>query len=207
MEDAPISLGKLYGEVIETVWFTYIYATVIPVGAMVTVVGLGLHFWADKYNLLHRSSLFGEVSGKMCLRALKLLDITLIMRPLGSLIFDFQIKNSYTNESIICAAIALVFILLPMDGILSRIHGEEFLLEEKSYQEVKDKFVVNYKTLHPIILKKKMLLQSELSGLNFFAFNNKFKKKLSKKVTMSIEMAVTPTKGSEAGNSVREILI
>lgn len=72
------------------------YATVIPIGAMVTFLGLCIHYWVDKYNLLHRSSIFTEVSGKMCLRALKLLDVTLIMRPFGSLIFDFQIKSGYT---------------------------------------------------------------------------------------------------------------
>lgn len=59
---------------------------------MVTVVGLSFHYWVDKYNLLNRCTIYSEISGKMCLKALKLLDITLIMRPIGSLIFDFQIK-------------------------------------------------------------------------------------------------------------------
>lgn len=34
------------------------YASVIPVGAMVTFLGLCIHYWVDKYNLLHRSSIF-----------------------------------------------------------------------------------------------------------------------------------------------------
>lgn len=70
----------------------------------------------------------------MCLRALKLLDVTLIMRPFGSLIFDFQIKSGYTIESIVCAGVAVVFVVLPWDRILGCFHGEEFLLEEKSYK-------------------------------------------------------------------------
>lgn len=91
---------------------------------MVTLVGLIFHYWVDKYNLLHKTSIYSSISGKMCLKALKMLEITLIMRPLGSLVFDFQIRNSYTKESIICASIALVYVLLPMDKILSAIHGE-----------------------------------------------------------------------------------
>jgi hypothetical protein len=131
---------------------------VIPVGAIVTFFGLCLHYWVDKYNLLKRSSIYSEVSGKMCLSALKLLDIALIMRPIGSLIFDFQIKDRYTIESIVCASVAFVYILLPMDKILECFHKEEFFLEEKPYREVKERFVSNYKTLHPIIAHKKILL-------------------------------------------------
>jgi hypothetical protein len=102
---------------------------VIPLGAMVTFFGLIFHYWVDKYNLLNKSSLESEVSGKMCLKALKLLDISLIMKPLGSLIFDFQIKKSYTIESIVCASIALIYIILPVDKLLTFFHSEDFLLE------------------------------------------------------------------------------
>lgn len=66
----------------------------------------------------------------------------------------------------------------------------------------------NYKTLHPIVAHKKMLLQSELSNLNFFSFNNKLKKKLSKKVSMTIEMSLlTPKKGEPSASSAKEVLI
>jgi hypothetical protein len=89
---------------------------------MVTFVGLSFHYWVDKYNLLKKNSIFSEVSGKMCLNALKLLDISLIMRPAGSLIFDFQIKNGYTIESIVCASIAFIFIIMPVNKILACFH-------------------------------------------------------------------------------------
>lgn len=61
----------------------------------------------------------------------------------------------------------------------------------------------NYKTLHPIVSHKKMLLQSELSNLNFFSFSHSLKKKLSKKVSMTIEMSLlSPTK-SQPGQSAK----
>jgi len=89
---------------------------------MVTLVGIIIHYWIDKYNLLQKSSLSNAVSGRISIQALKLLDITLIMRPVGSLIFDFQIKNSYTIESIVCTGVALLYIMLPMNDIIQKIH-------------------------------------------------------------------------------------
>jgi hypothetical protein len=64
-------------------WFTFLYATLIPMGAFLTIIGLSLYYWVDKFNLLRRSSLKNNISGKMAIRNLKLLDLTLLLRPLG----------------------------------------------------------------------------------------------------------------------------
>ena len=59
----------------------------------------------------------------------------------------------------------------------------------------------NYKTLHPIVSHRKMLLQSELSNLNFFSHSHALRKNLSKKVSMTIEMALlSPPKSQSSTN-------
>ena len=73
-------------------WFVYLYSTLIPIGAVIIVIGLFFYYWVDKYNLLRRSKVHGKVSGHFIQTSLTLLDITLIIRPLGSLIFDYQIR-------------------------------------------------------------------------------------------------------------------
>lgn len=56
MEDTPYEMGKRYAEVIETMWFTFLYSTSIPVGAFISMLGLMIYYWVDKYNLLRRST-------------------------------------------------------------------------------------------------------------------------------------------------------
>lgn len=63
MSDNPYSMGKQYAEIIETLWFTFLYATMIPLGAFITMIGLTLYYWVDKFNLLRRSSLLNNISG------------------------------------------------------------------------------------------------------------------------------------------------
>ena len=63
MEDSEYDIGKRYAEIIETMWFTYLYASIIPIGACISIVGLTLYYWIDKYNLLRRSTLSIEVQG------------------------------------------------------------------------------------------------------------------------------------------------
>jgi hypothetical protein len=64
-------------------WFTFLYATLIPFGAMLSLIGLSIYYWVDKYNLLRKSSLKANLSGDMTFFSLKLLDFTLILRPIG----------------------------------------------------------------------------------------------------------------------------
>ena len=86
-------MGKRYAEVIESMWFTFLYATLIPSGAFFTIVGLGLYYWVDKFNLIKRSSVGHEISGDLAVVSLKLLDFTLILKPIGEMIFDRSIRN------------------------------------------------------------------------------------------------------------------
>lgn len=46
-------------------WFTFLYITIIPVGAIFSCLGLLAYYWVDKYNLLRRSSIEGQVSGDL----------------------------------------------------------------------------------------------------------------------------------------------
>ncbi len=83
MMDYPASLGKLFSETIETIWFTYMYSTVIPLGGILVLVGFAINYWIVKFNILKRSSIDHQVSGKFIMMALTLLDFSIIMKPAG----------------------------------------------------------------------------------------------------------------------------
>lgn len=59
----------------------------------------------------------------MAMVSLKLLDITLIMKPIGEIIFDSGIRDHIQIESIILTCIAFFYICLPMDSILGCLHS------------------------------------------------------------------------------------
>jgi len=99
-------------------WFTFLYSTLIPVGAVLTCIGLGLYYWTDKYNLLRRSSITGNISGKLIQTSLTLLDITLFVRPIGTLVFDAQLRDVYLPSTIVMICVSVVYILLPKDKLI-----------------------------------------------------------------------------------------
>ena len=60
------------------------------------------------------------------MKAIKLIDFTLVLRPTGKLIFDSQIRSAIAWESIVCLILGVIYLLLPMDSILDFFHEEKF---------------------------------------------------------------------------------
>ena len=79
-----------------------------------------------------------------------LLDFTLILKPVGELLFDSQIRETHTNMSIVCLCIGVIYVLLPVNRLLDFLHSEEFDLAEQTFAEMKESFPFNYDTLHPL---------------------------------------------------------
>ena len=84
-----------------------------------------------------------------------LLDFTLILKPAGEIIFDFQIRDGVSTASIVMIVIGFIYMALPTDQILQFFHHEKFKNEEKKYSEVEPLFKETYQTLHPIYTFKK----------------------------------------------------
>lgn len=103
-------------------WFTFLYSSLIPLGAFFSTIGLSLYYWVDKYNLLRRSSVNSNIAGELSIYAMKLLDFTLICKPVGEIIFDCQIRETYNITSFIMLGVGIVYLLMPMDRILEYFH-------------------------------------------------------------------------------------
>lgn len=85
------------------------------------------YYWVDKYNLLRRSKVHGKVSGSHLHASITLLDFTLILKPIGSIIFDSQIRNNaYLTSNIVMICVAFVFIIIPKNYIIEKLNNEEF---------------------------------------------------------------------------------
>ena len=52
------------------------------------------------------------------------------------------------------------------------VHNEKFKLEEKAYKEVKDHFILNYMTLHPIISQRAIYMEEVTKNLNFHKYKD-----------------------------------
>ena len=47
-------MGKRYADLMKTMWFTFFYSPLIPIGTLYSIVGIILYYYTDKYNLIYR---------------------------------------------------------------------------------------------------------------------------------------------------------
>lgn len=145
MEDPEYLMGKRYGEVMETVWFTYLYSCVIPFGSMLVLIGMCIFYWVDKYNLLRKSSILEGVAGHLNMKALKMLEFVLILKPAGELIFDKLLRDEWTVISVVELSIGAAYVfLLPLDSLLDYFHYENFQGTSKNYHDLEKVNIMNY---------------------------------------------------------------
>lgn len=105
-------------------WFAFLYVDLIPAGTMAILVGVCAYYWVDKYNLLNRSSAPHNISANLTFKIVGLLDLTLVFRFAGEILFDYHIKGKVDHFSVGLLIFSIVFMLLPWREILDTVAGE-----------------------------------------------------------------------------------
>lgn len=143
-------MGKRYAEVIKTMWFTFLYAWIIPLGAVFSLFGLICYYFVDKYVLLRKSSLQVSISSHLSDLMLFLLDFTILLKPMGEIFFDYNLRKKVLDTSIIMSIVATIYILLPKNKILRCLFPEKQMDYRFTYEEMKDAFINTYENVYPL---------------------------------------------------------
>jgi hypothetical protein len=65
MEKPDYSSAKRYGDIMKTMWFTFFYGDIIPIGILFSIIGLILYYFIDKYNVLRRRTIKENLSKEL----------------------------------------------------------------------------------------------------------------------------------------------
>ena len=62
----------------KTMWFTFLYSPVIPIGSIVSLIGLILYYWIDKYNIINKFTVKESISLHLTMEMIEMLDLIII---------------------------------------------------------------------------------------------------------------------------------
>lgn len=119
-----------YANVLKTIMFTAAVSPLIPAGVILSMIGLCILYWVDKYLLLRRFVCSNFITYKLPKTMTSYLHVSTIFFSLGNLIImfvpiqyeiDYKLPNFYKNFSfylaIIGVLLALIFYYTPLKGI------------------------------------------------------------------------------------------
>lgn len=92
----------------KTMWFTFLYSSVIPFGTICSCIGLVFYYWADKYNLIKKFTAKENISLDLTVSMIDLLDFIVIWHAIGDFYFKYKMQGYVERIDIIllcCAAL------------------------------------------------------------------------------------------------------
>ena len=77
MEFPDYTMGKRYADLMKTMWFTFFYSPLIPIGTLFSIVGVILYYYTDKYNLIYRRTVKENIGEQLTVDMIELLEYCL----------------------------------------------------------------------------------------------------------------------------------
>ena len=74
----------------KTVWFTFLFGAVIPLGIIASIVGLSLYYWVDKYNVMRRRTVNESLALEVSIAMTGMLDLSLLFCGIGNMTMSYS---------------------------------------------------------------------------------------------------------------------
>lgn len=147
----------------KVMWFSMLYTWLIPIAPIISFLGITLYYFVDKFVLLRKCSVKQSISVGLSRKIFRLLEISLLLQPAGEILFDLQIRQYLSVSSIGMLAVAILYLLLPMDYFIDCLFHESFIPEKLTFDEAKIQFEHFYTSCYPV--RRKEALRDLIEGV------------------------------------------
>lgn len=103
----------------KTMWFTFFYGDIIPVGILFSIMGLTLYYFVDKYNVLRRRTIKESLSKHLSIEMIEMLELIIVFTGIGNTVVSSILFAEVKWQDFIIIIIGVVYNILPMEDISS----------------------------------------------------------------------------------------
>ncbi|CAD8118599.1 unnamed protein product [Paramecium sonneborni] len=116
-ERPVFDISTSYANVLRNMYVVAFYASVIPIGLVITCFALVLFYWVEKYNIARRRTIKYNYSSVMSREMLEQLEYVLPIYCLTNLWWEYVFLESISIEAIIGVVFGVANAILPMHEI------------------------------------------------------------------------------------------
>lgn len=98
----------------KTMWFTYLFGNAIPIGIILSMLGLSMYFWIDKYNVMRRRTVKENLAKEVSIEMIEMLEFTIIFCGVGNMTMSYAFFGLIHWQDIIVFFVGIIYALLPM---------------------------------------------------------------------------------------------
>lgn len=108
-------MGKRYADIMKTMWFTFFYSPVMPIGTAISLVGLIGYYFTDKYNLIFRRTVKESIGPKLSFSMVELAEYSMIFHTFGQVFFKY-VSSYYIDVGnfVLFICVVVIVVIVPM---------------------------------------------------------------------------------------------
>ena len=110
-----------YAYLIKTMFFTAVYAPVIPLGTLISCFGLIIQYWIDKYSVIRKRTINDNLSSVLSADMLEIMEFFIPIFAGSNYFFEKYFTNQVSPSTIAGLVIALVNMILPINQCIHRL--------------------------------------------------------------------------------------
>lgn len=163
-EGQDFGIDWKYGYMVETMLFVSFYAPSIPMALPMTIVGLILSYWSERFVLVRRAVLPNSLSSQLQESMIEYLEWIGFMFALGNLIVFINLEDLQGRKAIdtcsttlifLCLVASLIHIFFPMQLLNEKLFPlVDEVTEFIDYDEARLTFLSDYEIANPVTSRK-----------------------------------------------------
>lgn len=149
-EGPPVDIAEKYAHIQKTMLFTVFYASLLPVGILISLGGLIISYWVDKCMLLrfhYRSQAIGK---ELALEMADFLELYIVVFSAGNMIFEKIVNDEVSKLNIAALVISFFIYILPQGSLETLILKKDKIYNEITSAVARMKFVSEYDRVNPV---------------------------------------------------------
>ena len=134
----------------KTMWFSFLFGSLIPIGMFFSILGLCLYYFIDKYNVFKKRTIKDNLSKELSIEMIELLETILLMSAFGRYIVDKLLLDLPTNRYMLNIAVSVLYMVLPLEDITEYFFKVPENTEDADYTDAEIDFDTDYDRENPV---------------------------------------------------------
>lgn len=139
-EGPTLDIAQIYANVLKTMLFTAFYATLVPMGAVFSLISVIFLYWVMKYLLLRRFKRPLPINQNLAEEMVDYLELFFVVFSAGNIFFEYKIRDTVSATSFACLGISLASYILPWKAASHSLFTEAKPDSHQTYDEARINF-------------------------------------------------------------------
>jgi hypothetical protein len=156
-EEPQVDMPQRYANSFKTLIVTLSYAPILPLGILISIVGIIVQYWVDKMLLIKRHSRPARLSGALADAMVRIIPFAILIYAIMNYVFMWKLNSEDSYVAFVWMWIVVSYFVLPINMMLSCCRKKDISLfqsNQEDFETASVDFVDDYDRCNPVTAEK-----------------------------------------------------